>query len=123
MKAFEAAGHKVPGMWSTSSCMGPEPVVALWEAIDQGDEERIKEIEADLHSVPSPMPSREDFMEFLPKYNVQFEKARFNAAGYIKAGPPRPPYREPLPDHLQKASEEHGKGWAQMRKKYMKAAV
>ncbi len=119
--AWKLIGSELKAVWSTSSSMGPEPSVALFEAIQKGDNERMREILEDIESVPSPMPP-EAFPTEFPKYNVQIEKTRFNAAGYIKAGPVRAPYLD-LPEEYRKSAEANGKGWAEMRKKYMKARV
>jgi trans-o-hydroxybenzylidenepyruvate hydratase-aldolase len=96
-------------MWSTSCAMGPEPVVALQRAIDAGDKARMGEIMHDLHGLPNAIP---DFKEF-SKYNVQVEKIRCNAAGYIKAGPCRAPY-EDLPDDWRALTVASGKAWAEL---------
>jgi len=87
--AYDLVGDRLKGMWSTSCAMGPEPVVALQRAIDAGDKARMGEIMHDLHGLPNAIP---DFREF-SKYNVQVEKIRCNAAGYINAGPCRAPTR------------------------------
>ena len=125
--AWQRVGDKIRGLWSTSASMGPEPPVALSDAINRGDEERMKEIVADMRSIPAFRPSdqadAEKFLQF-PQLNVQAEKARFRAAGYIKCGPSRAPYLyDDMPDDWKAAAEANGKGWAQMRKKYIKAAV
>ena len=110
----------INAVWSTSAAMGPEPMVALADAIAKDDEARVKEIAHDIHNVPFFQPGM-DWADF-PKVNVQFEKARFNAAGYINCGPTRAPYRD-LPEVWAKAAEANGKGWAELRKKYQKVAA
>ena len=116
--AWKQCPDHINGHWSTSASMGPEPSVALADALQANDEELIATIIADLRSVPLFIP---DFNEF-PKYNVQAEKSRFNAAGYINCGPSRAPYLyEDLPDDWKKSTKANGEGWAQMRKKYVKA--
>lgn len=76
------------------------------------------EIWEDMHGLPPMIPAGE-FGHF-PEYNSQAEKARFNAAGYIKCGPSRAPYRD-LPDECRKLAERHGKAWAELRRKYAAA--
>jgi trans-o-hydroxybenzylidenepyruvate hydratase-aldolase len=107
--AYDLVGDRLKGMWSTSCAMGPEPVVALQRAIDAGDKARMGEIMHDLHGLPNAIP---DFKEF-SKYNVQVEKIRCNAAGYIKAGPCRAPY-EDLPDDWRALTVASGKAWAEL---------
>ena len=120
--ARERVGDAIQGLWSSGQAiMGPEPVVALWDAIVSGDKARYEEIMEDMRSVP-PAISAEDRVEDFPKYNVQLNKWGANASGYIKAGPVRPPYRD-LPEKYQKTTLANGKAWAEMRKKYIKATV
>jgi hypothetical protein len=95
--------------------MGPEPWVALLDAIEKQDTAETERVLADIEGVPLPIP---DFADF-DKYNLQLEKARINAAGYTKCGPPRPPYSD-LPDDWRAAAETNGKAWAEMRAKYAK---
>ncbi len=115
--AYKMARTKITACWSTSAAMGPEPVVALMEAIQKDDEKRVDEIWEDMRSVPAFMPP--GAMPQFAQYNAQAEKWRFNAAGFVKCGPSRAPYRD-LPDNWKKHAELHGKGWAELRKKYMK---
>ena len=120
--AKERVGDQIRGLWSSGQAiMGPEPVVALWDAIDAGDEQRYQEVLADIRTVPPAMPPDKRAEDF-PKYNVQLNKAGANASGYIKAGPTRTPY-EDMPEEYQKMTLASGKAWAEMRKKYVKAAV
>jgi len=56
--------------------------------------------------------ARENFKEF-SRFNIQLENVRFNAAGYIKAGYPRPPYTY-LPEEYRKGAEESGRRWRQL---------
>ncbi len=107
--AYDLVGDRLKGMWSTACVMGPEPVVALQKAIDAGDRARMGEIMHDIHALPNAIPDFKD----LAKYNVQVEKLRCNAAGYIKAGPCRAPYQD-IPDDWRAATEANGKAWAQM---------
>ncbi len=125
--AWERVGNKIKGIWSTSASMGPEPSVALSRAINANDKEKMEEIRADLRSLPSFRPQDqtdpEKYLQF-PQLNVQAEKARFRAAGYIKCGPARAPYSDDdLPDDWKASAEANGKGWAKLRPKYAAAPV
>jgi trans-o-hydroxybenzylidenepyruvate hydratase-aldolase len=125
--AWQRVGNKIRGIWSTSASMGPEPSVAFSRAINANDRERIEEIHNDLRSIPAFRPQgQEDAERYLqfPQLNVQAEKARFRAAGYIKCGPARTPYKDvDLPDDWQRSAEANGKGWAELRKKYAGTAA
>ena len=97
--------------------MGPEPWVAFLDAVTAGDDRhRRGQVLADIEGVPLPIP---DFGDF-DKYNIQLEKARIEAAGYTRCGPPRAPYRDLPPDWMEVALN-NGKAWAEMRAKYVKA--
>jgi hypothetical protein len=67
----------------------------------------------DIEGVPLPIP---DFSKFA-SYNVQLEKARIDAAGYMRCGPPRPPYTD-LPDDWRAAAQTNGIEWARLCARY-----
>jgi trans-o-hydroxybenzylidenepyruvate hydratase-aldolase len=115
--AYKMARAKITACWSTSAAMGPEPVVALMEAIQRDDEPRVDEIWEDILSVPSFFPPGKA-QEF-QCYNAQAEKWRFNASGYVRCGPSRAPYRD-LPENWKRQGELHAQGWTELRKKYMR---
>lgn len=118
--AYKMARRGITAIWSTSAAMGPEPVVALMEAIQKDDEKRVDEIWEDMSRVPPFFPPG-GAAEFA-QYNAQAEKWRFNIAGYVKCGPSRAPYRD-LPDHWKKQGELHARGWVELRKKYMRRGL
>ena len=114
--AVQAVGERVRGAWATSAVMGPEPLVAFINAILAGDQERMMEIHSDITSLPAAVAPA-DFAEF-PSYNIQVEKTRCNAAGYINAGPARAPYQD-ISEKFRTQAVANGEGWAEMRKKYL----
>ncbi len=116
--AYKMARTKITACWSTSAAMGPEPVVALMEAIQNDDEKRVDAIWEDMRSVPAFMPPGATSQ--FAQYNAQAEKWRFNASGYVNCGPSRAPYGD-LPENWKKHAELHGKAWAQLREKYRKS--
>ena len=61
-----------------------------------------------------------DFTKFAC-YNTQLEKARIDAAGYMRCGPPRPPYTD-LPDEWRQAAETNGRAWADLCTRYREEA-
>ncbi len=119
--AYQKAGMKITACWSTSAPMGPEPTVALMDAILRDDKQRAAEVWQDISSLPPAVPNGE-FAQHFPEYNAQINKAFFNASGYIKPGPVRAPYQD-LPEHWQKQAELHAKSWAVLREKYAKAPI
>lgn len=94
------------GCWATSAAMGPAPWVAAMTAMSAGDRERALEILDAIDGVPLPVP---DWTAF-PQYNIQFEKARIDAAGYMRCGPPRPPYTD-LPAQWRDAALSNAAAW------------
>jgi dihydrodipicolinate synthase/N-acetylneuraminate lyase len=116
--AYEAVPESVTASWATSCAMGPEPWVAALRAINAGDTEGARKVLADIGSVPLPIP---DFADFA-KYNLQLEKTRIQAAGYMRCGPPRPPYTD-IPPDWRAAAETNGKAWAELRQRYVGSPV
>jgi dihydrodipicolinate synthase/N-acetylneuraminate lyase len=102
-KSFPDYPH---GCWATSAAMGPQPWVAAMAAAAAGDRERAIEVLEAIDGVPLPIP---DWTTF-PQYNLQFEKARIDAAGYTRCGPPRPPYTD-LPDSWRDAARANAAAW------------
>jgi dihydrodipicolinate synthase/N-acetylneuraminate lyase len=113
---YRLAPDTVSAAWATSAAMGPEPWVAFLDAVKRGDDATAEKVLADIEGVPLPIP---DFADF-DKYNIQLEKARINAAGYTRCGPPRAPYRD-LPPAWSEVAQNNGKAWAEMRAKYVNA--
>lgn len=106
--AYQMVGDRLKALWSTSCAMGPEPIVALMQAVQAGDTARMQQILEEMRALPNPI---KDFSEFA-KYNVQVEKLRCNAAGYINAGPCRAPYQD-IPDDWRELCDASGQAWAQ----------
>jgi len=105
-KAFPDYPH---GCWATSTAMGPQPWVAAMKAMAVGDRERAIELLDAIDGVPLPVP---DWTAF-PQYNLQFEKARIQAAGYMRCGPPRPPYTD-LPAAWLAAATANAAAWREL---------
>jgi len=118
--AYKMAGTRITAGWSTTAAMGPEPLVALMDAIQRDDARRAEEIWEDIIAVPPASPAGEHAQHF-PEYNAQANRAFTNAAGYIKAGPTRAPYRD-LPEHWQRQAELHARDWTAMRQKYVRVS-
>jgi trans-o-hydroxybenzylidenepyruvate hydratase-aldolase len=117
--AYKMARPRIRAIWSSGlACMGPEPVVALADAILKDDDKRVDEIWADIRSLPPVAPPDEYFSSFA-YYNAQINKYLTNAAGYVKGGPCRAPYRiSDLPESWKKGADLRAKAWAEIRKKY-----
>lgn len=94
--AWEMYGEELVGMaWSSTTAMGPGPVLELRDALQQGRMEDARWLTQRLRWAHEPFLVGQDFMEFA-KYNIPLEKIRVNGAGYINVGKCRPPYSEDL---------------------------
>jgi len=114
-EAYRRVGDHLKAIWATSVCMGPEPVVAFMDAILAHNDERVGEIDGMLKKLPPPIP--EGKIGEFASYNAQSVKACAIAAGYIAAGPMRPPYHD-LPKDWADGAEARGKAWAKLREQF-----
>jgi 4-(2-carboxyphenyl)-2-oxobut-3-enoate aldolase len=110
------APGKARATWTGSGNCGMAPLATLRDAMDAGDSETARRITLELRSAYATLFPRGDFHEF-SLYNIQLEKARFNAAQLINAGPCRPPYQFLRPDYAQGA-QLVGEAYAALQKKY-----
>lgn len=111
----ELAPDAMTACWSTAASMGPQPALALMDAIAAKDWDRGKAIDADIKWANETFIPP-DPMEF-GFYNIQIEKLRMAAAGYCKPGPIRPPYQIVPAEHETNAAE-CGRRWAELVQKY-----
>lgn len=105
--------------WSTAAACGPEPALAMIDAIRARDMDRADAVFADLQYAAEPLKELTADPEIFASYTLQTEKIRMDAAGYCKAGPVRPPY-DVVPEDIAEASRESGRRWAALRPKYAK---
>jgi trans-o-hydroxybenzylidenepyruvate hydratase-aldolase len=117
--AYKMARPRITTIWSSGmACMGPEPVVALADAILNDDEKRVEQIWMDLRTAPPVVPA-DEYLAGFPYYNVQINKYLTNVAGYIKGGPCRAPYRiSDLPESWKRGADLRAEAWKALRKKY-----
>ena len=105
--------------WATEAAMGPAPALALHNAMAADDWQSAARISSEINwSLETFFPPG-GIQEFA-SYNIQLEKIRFDAAGYCKAGPIRPPYQV-VPDTYRERAAECGRRWAQLQEKYAAA--
>ncbi|MFJ9787343.1 dihydrodipicolinate synthase family protein [Amycolatopsis sp. NPDC101161] len=97
------------GCWSSSALCGPEPVLALRDAIRAGDVDAARHLTRRIEWTYEPFLARTNFPEF-SKYNITLEKLRFDEAGYVTAGPARPPYHV-VPGLYAEGARENGRRW------------
>ena len=116
----ELSPQTTTACWATAASMGPQPAIALMDAILSGDMARAKQISDDCAWAGEPVEHIIASPEVFASYNIQLEKIRIDAAGYCKAGPIRPPYGV-MPDDYAEASRECGRRWAQLCQKHAAA--
>ncbi len=108
--------------WTGGAVCGPAPALRLRDevkrAVATGDWKGAKQVADALAVAGATLFPKGSFAEF-SKYNIGLEKARMDAAGWMKAGPCRPPYPlvpEPYLDGARKA----GIAWAKLHAEYSK---
>lgn len=97
------------GCWSSSALCGPEPVLYLRDALRRGDMDEARWVTHRMEWSYEPFLARRDFAEF-SRYNIPLEKTRFDEAGYVHAGPTRPPYHV-VPEPYVEGARETGRRW------------
>ncbi|WP_409463622.1 dihydrodipicolinate synthase family protein [Amycolatopsis sp. GA6-003] len=105
--AWEMYGEELVGMaWSSTTAMGPGPVLELRDALQQGRTDDARWLTERLRWAHEPFLVGQDFTEFA-KYNIPLEKIRVNGAGYLDVGKCRPPYTEDLvpAEHVASTAE------------------
>lgn len=110
--AWQQAPGRVPACWSGSASCGPVPDLALRDALRAG---RMDEAEAIADALGT---AAETFFpggsfEAFSRYNVPLEKIRIDEAGYISAGPCRPPYIH-CPEAYAEGARESGRRLARL---------
>jgi len=102
--------------WSGNAADGPEPLVALAEAIAGEDLERAEAIctrMAWAQSAMFPDGKLENFVD----YNVPIAHGRLQGSRMVSSGPPRPPYTH-APESYVEGGRETGRRWAALRAEY-----
>lgn len=107
--------------WATAAAMGPQPAVAIMDAILKNDPPRIEKLAADIAWANEPVAWLIDKPEVFASYNIQLEKVRIEAAGYCKPGPIRPPY-DVFPEEYAAGARECGRRWAELCTRLKNAA-
>lgn len=98
--AWEMYGEELVGMaWSSTTAMGPDPVLHLRNALRDNRTEDARWLTERLRWAHEPFIVGQDFFEFA-KYNIPLEKIRVNQAGYMHVGKSRVPYTEDLVPHV-----------------------
>jgi trans-o-hydroxybenzylidenepyruvate hydratase-aldolase len=118
--SYYAAARIAPedciAFWSGGALCGPSVQIRLRDTVaaakNSGDWAPAKEISAAIAAASARLIPNGNFAEF-SKYNIGLEKARMNAAGWMKAGPCRPPYHL-VPENYLEGARESGKMLAKL---------
>ncbi len=117
--AARVAPEDCTAFWSGGALCGPavqiKPRDEVAAAKKSGDWSKAKEISAAIAAASARLIPNGSFAEF-SKYNIGLEKARINAAGWMNAGPCRPPYHI-VPENYLEGARESGKMLAQLHTK------
>lgn len=123
--AARISPERVTAFWSSAAMCGPATAIHLRDTVDQarktGDWLAAKAVSNAMRQADETLFPRGDFSEF-SKYNIGLEKARMDAAGWLKAGPCRPPYQWTPEEHLEGARAS-GRAWAALHERYASRLV
>jgi dihydrodipicolinate synthase/N-acetylneuraminate lyase len=97
--------------------VGPQPALALMDALAARDSQRAKAVADDIAWAVEPHHIVTGSQDVFASYNIQLEKILMSASGYCKAGPIRPPYNV-MPENFAQAARESGQRFAKLREKY-----
>lgn len=121
IKASELVPGEILACWSGSASCGPLPHVELSRRLLSGDVDGAREVAEQLDSASAGFFPDNSFALF-SRYNIQLEKIRLNEAGYIKAGPCRPPYTF-CPDEYAEGARSSGRRFAELHRSYQGAPI
>lgn len=121
---FYAAARLDPdtavAFWSSSASCGPAPAIALRELVAQakqtGDWSKALALSDKMTAAIMPTIAYGNFDEF-QMHNISLEKLRMDAAGFMRAGPNRPPHHI-VPDRIKELGRLGGEAWAALQREY-----
>ncbi len=108
----------IDAFWTSGAVCGPMVVTQLRDLVTQakqtGNWQAAKALNARLGPTAAPLFPNGSFAEF-SKYNIGLEKERMDAAGWMKAGPIRPPYHI-VPENYVAGARKSGQMWAEIHR-------
>ncbi|OUS03890.1 hypothetical protein A9Q96_17015 [Rhodobacterales bacterium 52_120_T64] len=111
-EAFDIYPETALAAWAGSASCGMLPCTTIRDLVMGGHDEQAKALTKRIFWSYETFFPNGSFKEF-SKYNIPLEKERFNAAGYIKAGPTRPPFGL-MPDSYLQGTIEAARRWNQL---------
>lgn len=113
-RAAKTFPDRISTFWSSAAACGPATVLRLRDAVarakQSGDWTDADAIGEQILAAEEGFFPLGDFAEF-SRYNIALEKGRIDAAGWMRAGPMRAPYRDVPEDYLASARRS-GQAWA-----------
>lgn len=104
------------GFWTSSACCGADASIALRDRVAQakkdGEWSSAQRLSAAMGQAIAPIFPNGSFKDF-STYNIALEKERMNVAGFMNAGPVRPPYAL-VPEPYLEGARTSGRAWAKM---------
>lgn len=117
--------ERMTAFWSSGAMCGPATAVHLRDMVElakrTGNWNAAKAVSDAMRQADATLFPKGEFAEF-SKYNIGLEKARMDAAGWLKAGPCRPPYQWIPEEHL-KGARASGLAWAALHERYAAKAI
>jgi trans-o-hydroxybenzylidenepyruvate hydratase-aldolase len=105
--------------WTSGAVCGPAPVIRLRDevamAVRTGNWERAHSLSESIAATYATLRPNGSFKDF-STYNIGLEKARMDAAEWMKAGPCRPPYHL-VPAPYLEGARECGRRWADLHRR------
>ncbi|WP_127127049.1 dihydrodipicolinate synthase family protein [Georgenia sp. SYP-B2076] len=118
VKAFPGQVHAA---WTGDAACGPEPLVALSEALRTRNWDVAERIDEELEWALEPLFPDGDLAKFMA-YSIQIDRAKFIGSGYSNPGPTRHPYTT-APEEYIAGGTEAGRRWATIRARYVAGAA
>lgn len=108
--------ERMDGFWSSGAACGPAPALKLAALVEQarqtGDWKAAAVLAGRMGASAASLFPQGSFKVF-STYNIALEKARMDAAGWMKAGPVRPPYKS-TPEPFLEGARKSGRMWAEI---------
>ncbi len=118
--AARIAPDDCTAFWSSGAACGPSVALHLRDAVrkarQNGDWSEAERIAHDIKRSLATLFPNGSVLEF-GKYNIGLEKARIDAAGWMRAGPCRPPYVK-VPEPFIEGARKSGEAWAALVEGY-----
>lgn len=107
----------IDAFWTSGAVCGPAVSLRLRDLVLQarqsGDWSEARAWHARMAPTAAPLFPNGSFAAF-SMYNIALEKARMDAAGWMKAGPVRPPYHI-VPEEYLQGARQSGEMWAELQ--------